>query len=139
MWTILLDKTNDNGDYLAKPIIEKHTDLFNQLNSPFNESVDEDDYALYKNKPDMAKKVMEKVGETFIAPTSDGMETPTSFLVDIDSYENGEYGLNGITQVFFNYIDFIEGDSYNSANKGEILRDMWNYQNIFDKDYQYGD
>ena len=135
MYTILVDKTNDEGDYLAKPIVEKHNDLFDVIAGLFEDDAVKEDYPVFKNTTGKADGVISKLKE-LSGITTEGMETPTTFMVDIDGYEDGAFGINGITQFFFNYIDYIDSDTINAATKGNLLRDMWTYQNIFDPEYE---
>ena len=53
-------------------------------------------------------------------------------IVDLEKYDAGYYGCNGITQLFYNYIDFDLSGSTNAATKGMVIRDFWNYQGVFD-------
>ena len=135
LYCILVDKTNSDGDYLAQKILETNNGLFEQLGAEYGES--DPDYPLFRNidndkKVEMAKKIAAFPEQTL--STGDGMETPTTFLIDLDAVDTN-YNVNGISQIFFNYTDFIEGD-INSRSKGMMLRDAWSYQGIFDPDYQ---
>ena len=135
MYTILVDKTDDDGEYLAKPIVEKHNDLFDVIAGLFEDDAVKEDYPIFKNKPSIADGVISKLKE-LSGITTEGMETPTTFMIDIDEYESGRFGINGITQFFFNYIDYVEGDTINSASKGATVRDLWTYSNLFDPEYK---
>lgn len=135
LYTILVDKTDDDGEYMAKPIVEKHNDLFDMIAGLFEDDSVKEDYPVFKNTTGKADGVIEKLKQ-LSGITTDGMETPTSFMVDINAFEDGAFGTNGITQFFFNYIDYVDGDTVNAATKGNLLRDMWTYQNIFDPEYE---
>lgn len=139
-YTILVDKMDDAGkEYLAKPIYAKHTGLFEQLVEYYGEC-DDTDYPLYrnlieKNKSSIVTSMKSKSSKLDVASTSDeGLDTPLTFLVDIDQAEGTAYHTNGITQLFYNYIDFDFSDSSNSATKGMVVRDIWNYQGLFNPD-----
>ena len=140
LYTILVDKTDDEGNYLAKNIYAKHTPLFDNLVEVFGE--DSDDYPLYqnlkdKNKGSVVDSMIEKVKVLNEASTSDeGLETPLTFVVDLDKYNGGSgyYGTNGITELFFNYIDFDDSSSTNAETKAQVVRDIWNYQGYFNPD-----
>lgn len=133
--TILVDKTNSKGDYLAKKLIEKHADLFDELSGEFGE--DCEDYPLYNNKTSIKESYTTKVKAFSGSTLSDGegFETPTIFMVDLKGADNN-YSYHGITQIVFNYIDLIDDSlSVNSVTKGNVLRDMWTYKGIFDPEY----
>jgi len=139
-YTILVDKMDSDGkEYLAKPIYAKHTGLFEQLVEYYGEC-DSNDYPLYrnlelKNKSSIVTSMKTKSSKLDVASTSDeGLDTPLTFLVDLEKAEKGYYHTNGITQLFYNYIDFDFSDSPNSATKGMVVRDIWNYQGIFNPD-----
>ena len=135
LYTILVDKTNDDGEYLAKKILRKNNGLFEKLAADYGEA--DPDYPLFRNvssskKKEMADKIAEFPEQTLT--DSNGMETPTTFLIDLDG-ANTNFSVNGITQIFFNYTDFIEGDR-NARSKGAMLRDAWSYKGIFDPEYE---
>lgn len=135
--TILVDKTNSKGDYLAKKLIEKHADLFDELAGTYGE--DCEDYPLYNNKASIKDSYTSKIKAFSGSTLSDGegFETPTIFMVDLTQKAQGYYNYHGITQVVFNYIDLIDDSlSTNAVTKGNVLRDMWKYQGIFDPDYK---
>ena len=135
LYTILVDKTDSNGDYLAKKILEKNNGLFETLASEYGES--DPDYPLFINVPNKKDEIAKKIAAfpEQTQSTSDGMETPTTFLIDLDGAETCEWAVNGITQIFFNYVDFIS-ENINSATKGAMLRDAWSYKGIFDPEYE---
>ena len=133
-YTILVDKTDSDGEYLAKKILEKNNGLFESLASEYGES--DPDYPLFINVPGKKDEIAGKIAKfpEQTAVDGDGMETPTTFLIDIEGSKTN-YSCNLITQIFFNYVDFIDGD-VNDATKGMLLRDAWSYSGIFDPDYQ---
>ena len=133
LYTILVDKTNDDGEYLAKKILIKNNDLFTKLAADYGEA--DPDYPLFRNLPDKKKSMVDKICQFPEQTNSDGngMETPTTFLIDLDGADTN-FSVNGITQIFFNYTDFITGD-INASSKGQMLRDAWSYSGIFDPDY----
>lgn len=133
LYSILVDKTDDDGEYLAKKILSKNNDLFTKLAADYGES--DPDYPLFRNLPDKKSGMIQKICDfpEQTLTTGNGMETPTTFLIDIDGADSN-FSVNGITQIFFNYIDFIEGD-VNARSKGQMLRDAWSYSGIFDPDY----
>ena len=134
LYTILVDKTDDDGEYLAKKILRKNNGLFEALAADYGES--DPDYPLFRNFPErksaMAPKIAQFPEQTL--ETGAGMETPTTFLIDIDGADTN-FSVNGITQIFFNYCDFIT-ENVNARSKGQMLRDAWSYKGIFDPDYQ---
>ena len=135
LYTILVDKTDDDGEYMAKAILKKNNGLFEKLCADYGEV--DPDYPLFRNissekKNSMIEKIKNFPDQT--SETGNGMETPTTFMIDIDG-ANTNFSVNGITQIFFNYIDFIDG-TINATTKGAMLRDAWSYSGIFDPDYQ---
>lgn len=141
-YTILVDKMDDAGkEYLAKPIYAKHTGLFEELVEYYGEC-DDTDYPLYRNlltksKSSIVTNMKTKSSKLDAASTSDeGLDTPLTFLVDLEKYDIGYYGTNGITQLFYNYIDFDLSDNTNEATKGMVVRDIWNYQGLFDPEME---
>ena len=135
LYTILVDKTDSEGEYMAKAIVKNHLDLFDDIACMYGE--DNDDYPLFRNKPSVKSGIVDKIQSLTKAADADGegIETPTTFMIDLDNFEKGSYGVNGITQVFFNYIDFIE-DTVNASTKGDMVRDIWTYQGLFDPDFE---
>lgn len=138
MFTILVDKMDDAGkEYLAKPIYAKHTGLFEELVEYYGEC-DDEDYPLYrnlntKNKSSVVSSMKTKSSKLDAASTSDeGLDTPLTMVVDLEKFDKGYYGCNGITQLIYNYIDFDFYDTINAATKGMVVRDLWNYEGIFD-------
>lgn len=142
LYTIIVDQMDDAGkEYLAKPIYAKHNDLFTTLGEYFGEC-DDEDYPLYRNlntleKHSQVTSLKEKTGSLDMASTSDeGLDTPLFIMVDLDMAGGEYYGVNGISHVFYNYVDFDYSDSKNAATKGMVVRDLWNYEGIFAVDYE---
>ena len=133
LYTILVDKTDDDGEYMAKKILRKNNELFEDLAAEYGEA--DPDYPLYRNLPDKKESIASKIREfpEQTLETGNGMETPTVFMIDIDGATTN-FSVNGITQIFFNYIDFIT-ENINARSKGQMLRDCWSYQGIFDPEY----
>lgn len=141
LFSILVDKMDDQGkEYLAQPIYSKHTGLFEDLVEYYGESAE--DYPLYNN---LANKGKKSVVDTMISTSSaldvastseEGLETPMTFMIDLDKYDEGYYGVNGITQLFYNYIDFDLSNSTNASTKGMVIRDLWHYEGVFDPNYE---
>lgn len=134
LYTILVDKTDSEGEYLAKKILDKNNGLFETLAAEYGES--NPDYPLFINVPEKKSEMVQKICAfpEQTQSTGEGMETPTTFLIDLDGAANN-YSVNGITQIFFNYTDFIS-ENINSSSKGALLRDAWSYQGIFDPEYK---
>ena len=134
LYSILVDKTDDDGEYLAKKILRKNNGLFEKLAAEYGEA--DPDYPIYRNLPDKKKGIADKIAAfpEQTLTTSNGMETPTTFLIDLDGAESN-FSVNGITQIFFNYQDFITGE-VNARTKGQMLRDIWSYSGVFDPDYE---
>ena len=122
-----------DGEYLAKFAFEKHQDLFDDI---VGEYADYEDYALLNNLKDQKSTIINSINklQNAIDDNGEGLETPTTFMVDLTSTaENAEVNVHGITAIFFNYASYISGNT--SLDKGEFLRDCWKYDNLFDKDY----
>lgn len=134
LYTILVDKMDeDEEEYLAKPIMREHNDLFNNLATAYAEN---DDYVIYKNLPDQRSGMQKKI-ETLPEATNkdgEGIDTPITFMYDFTSKDRFNY--NKITAIFFNYVDFIDSSSeVNGFTKAKMLADCWNYEGVFDPDY----
>ena len=139
MYTVIVDMADAEGEYYAKKIYAKHTGLFEDLAEDFGEE-GEEDYPLYRNlitRGDSTKvqSLQEKSKVLCDASTSE-LDTPLTMVIDIDKYEEGYYGTNGITQLFYNYMDFDESSNTSAASKGMVVRDFWNYTGIFDPEYK---
>lgn len=144
MFTILVDQMDSAGKkYLAKDIYKKHTGLFESLVGTYGET-GEEDYPLYRNliATDKADTVVGEGGlkakssKLDYASTYGDLETPLVMLVDMEKFDIGYYGVNGITQLFYNYIEFDTSSTVGNASKGMIVRDIWNYQNLFDPEFK---
>jgi len=139
LYSILVDKTDSKGNYLAKDLVIEHIDLFNEIEGAFAD--ESENYPLFRNKESVKSTMISKIRElsncTDVGEGSKGIETPTTLMIDLDGFEDGQYGTNGITQIFFNYVDFIDSSvSVNAASKGNMVRDIWTYNGIFDPEYK---
>ena len=135
--SVMVDTTNDDGKYLAKYVFEEHQDFFDEIVGEFSEY---EDYALLKNVSNDQKSTLKSSIEKLqnaIDDNGEGLETPTTFLVDLTATgEQAEVNVNGVTAIFFNYTDLLSAAGYeNSTNyyKGKFLSDCWSYSNLFDK------
>ena len=132
LYSILVDKTNSDGDYLAKDLLIKHSDLLTQLAGSFGEA--NDDYPLFKNKPATKSSIGDKVAQfDKLTDPQENFDTPFTFMVDLDGCDSN-FSNNGITQIVFNYVDLIDG-TVNKVTKSNLVRDMWTYKGIFDPEY----
>ena len=137
LYTILVDKKDSDGNYLAKDIMKNHQELFDDIVEGYCESTEATDpnkgYSLYKNASGSKSSLMEKIKGLQNATQEDGagLSTPTTFMIDVSDFGRTKFNVNGITAIFFNYIDFISGD-VNKTTKSYILRDCWQYKNLFD-------
>ena len=136
LYTILVDKMDeDEEDYLAKPIMKEHNDLFNNLATAYAEN---DDYVLYKNLPDQRADMQKKIESLPEATNKDGegIDTPITFMYDYDVAKT-RFNYNRISAIFFNYVDFISSDEeVNGFTKAKVIADCWNYEGVFDPDYE---
>ena len=135
---VMVDTTNDDGDYLAKYVFEEHQDFFDEIVGEFSEY---DDYALLNNVSSSEKSTLKSSIEKLqnaIDDNGEGLETPTTFLIDLSaSGEVAEVNVNGVTAIFFNYVDLLSSAGYKDTTafyKGKFLSDCWSYSNLFDKD-----
>lgn len=137
LYSILVDKTDSEGEYLAKKLVIKHQDLFDELTMVYGEDTS---YPLYENKPSVKSEMVEKVKKlSNIADTDgEGIETPMVFMIDLKGAEGiaNEWAYNGITQLTFNYTQLVDDSvDKNAVSKGKVVRDMWLYEDIFDPEY----
>ena len=135
LWTVMVDTTNDDGDYLAKEALKNHSVLFENLAGDFGEDFRQD-YALYKNFTSSASSLETSIGNLATAVNEDGagFETPTTFFIDVsDAGLAREVKSCGVTAIFFNYTTYVSDST--AFNKGKLLQHCWNYDNVFDPYY----
>ena len=138
--TILVDETDPDDDkvYLAKEIMKRNAQFFNDVTAAYGEESISGTYALYKNKEsikDTYTSNLKKLSDS-VTETSDGITTPMIFMYDHDKIlEDPTYfNVSGITAIMFDYTSLIS-DTVNDVTKGQLLRDCWSYGNIFDPAY----
>lgn len=135
--SVMVDTTDDDGNYLAKYVFEEHQDLFDAIVGEFSEY---DDYALLNNvssdQKSTLKSSIEKL-QNAIDDNGEGLETPTTFMIDLSATgDTAEVNVFGVTAIFFNYADLLSAAGYNEQTayyKGKFLADCWTYDNLFDK------
>lgn len=135
--SVMVDTTDDDGNYLAKYVFEEHQDLFDAIVGEFSEY---DDYALLNNvssdQKSTLKSSIEKL-QNAIDDNGEGLETPTTFMIDLTATgATAEVNVFGVTAIFFNYSDLLSAAGYNEQTayyKGKFLADCWTYDNLFDK------
>ena len=138
MYTIIVDETDDDGNYLAKNIINDH-EFISRLAAYFSEVAvtGNEEYAIYKNvssQADTLKSKLNKLPES-TDTAGEGFDTPFTFLYDYDQRDNVPSEA-GVTAFFFNYVDLMTDYSQtNEVTKGFFLRDCWKYEKVFDKNY----
>ena len=136
--TVMLDTTNDDGDYLAKAVFEEHQDFFDVIVGEFAEY---DDYALLNNVSESQKNsIVSSISklENAIDDNGEGLETPTTFFIDLTAGDEVEVKPYHVTAIFFNYVDLLSTAKYTETtafNKGKFLSDVWTYQKLFEKDW----
>ena len=137
--SVMVDTTDDDtGKYLAKYVFEEHQDFFDEIVGEFSEY---EDYALLRNvssdQKSTLKSSIEKL-QNAIDDNGEGLETPTTFLIDLsESGQQAEVNVNGVTAIFFNYTDLLSAAGYKDTTnyyKGKFLSDCWSYSNLFDKE-----
>lgn len=137
--TVMLDTTDDDGKYLAKYVFEEHQNFFDVVGGEYSEY---GDYALLNNVSDSQattlKNSIEKLTKA-IDDNGEGLETPTTFLVDLtDNGQQAEIHPYYVTAIFFNYVDLMSSAKYTETTplyKGQFLRDAWKYEKLFEKDW----
>ena len=130
--SVMVDTTNDDGDYLAKEVLKNHSVLFEALAGDFGEDFI-DNYALYKNFSSSASSLASSITAlaTAVNDNGEGFETPTTFFIDVT--EEGlqrEVSSHGVTAIFFNYATYVSDST--AFNKGKFLQHCWNYDDVFD-------
>jgi len=143
LYSILVDVKDDEDDkiYLAKEILKENTQFLNDITEAYGEESTSGQYALYKNKESIKSSYTKNLKDLSDAmlETSAGLVTPMTFLYDYDKVQENPSYFNAtcITAVLFNYEGLInESDVNNDVTKGQVLRDCWSYQNLFDPNYQ---
>ena len=140
LYTILIDKKDDDDNYLAKSIINDH-ELISNLSAHFSEvAIGKDGYVLYENVPSQASSLQTKLNKLPESTDSagEGFDTPFTFFFDYDNYlsEDGVSNCLGVSAFFFNYVDLmVDYSQTNEVTKGFFLRDCWKYEKVFSKDY----
>ena len=136
LYTILVDKKDDDDNYLAKALINRQKQFFDDLVTTF----EDDEYALYKTTSSTIasslRSMLDRLTDSTLE-TSEGIDTPITFMYDYQAYKDGgRVNFNGVTAIFSNYIDLMTTKAYgtvkNKVSKGYLLRDCWSYQKIFD-------
>ena len=142
IYTILVDKKNDDGEYLARKLVNNHQDFFDSLAGTFAD--ENDKYVLYKNSPNSVSAIKEAL-DSFTQSTStkeEGINAPFTFMFDYNmgmkaSTDDGyRVNVSGVSAVFADYISLITESVTNKYTKGLLLRDCWGYQNVFDPDWE---
>ena len=136
IYSVLVDKKNDDDEYMAQKLFDEHNDYFNNLAGDYGEN---DKYVLYENVPSKKSDYQDKIKKLPEACTADGegIDTPLTLMYDYAAYEAGKFSTSGVTAVLFNYVDLVsETQSVtNKFTKATVLRDCWNYGNVFDPEY----
>ena len=140
IYSILVDETDPDDDkvYLAKEIMKRNAQLFNNVTAAYGEESIPGEYALYKNKESIKETYtsnLKKLSDS-VTETSDGIITPMIFMYDHDKIlaDPDYFHVSGITAIMFDYTSLIT-DNVNDVTKGQLLRDCWSYGNIFDPAY----
>lgn len=136
IYSILVDKKDSNDKYLAQKLFDIHNDFFTNLAGDYGE---DDRYVLYKNVASKKSDYQSKIKSLPEACTADGegIETPLTLMYDYEAYELGKFSTSGVTAVLFNYVDLVSETQTvtNKFTKATVLRDCWNYTNVFDPEY----
>ena len=139
LYTILVDKADDDGKYYAKQRYDDHKDFFDRIVGTFADTRGANEYALYKTLPSKASDIKSKLEKMLDATSSvDGeIDTPFTFMYDSKMAEdNTRINESGVSAVFFNYVDLVTANEKNAYTKGLLLRDCWSYTRVFDPTYE---
>lgn len=134
------DKEND-GKYLAKFVFERHQSLLDNIAASFTEGTLSGEYALFNNISSSEQTSMKnsiKKLATAVDDFGDGLDTPTTFMIDLNDNDKKSIDVNGVSAIFFNYTTLITDTTLNSYTKAQFLEKCWNYSDIFDPDYEKG-
>jgi len=142
MYTIYIDQTNSDGELLIDDLLLHHSTFFDQLNSGFMEECDSESYYYYRNmiasNKETFKTQLQAIADTIGAKEeeeAEGFVAPTTYL--IDGTANGlahSVASYPVTACMFNYTIDAEGSS--EYNKAYFVRDCWNYDGMFSKNYE---
>lgn len=131
--TLITDKNNKSYDkYAAQVVLEKHGNFFEAIAGQFAEQTDKKGhrYRLLENISD-PQTTINSISE--LQDVSDGIEVPTTFLIDLtgDNFPENGIQVGFITAVIFNYTSLMTEDSTNKVSQARFLRDCWTYSNAF--------
>ena len=139
-YSVMVDTQDDDDNYLAKYVFEEHQELFDRIVGEFAEY---EDYALFNNVDSSQKNTLKSSIEKLqnaIDDNGEGLETPTTLFIDLTSTAaEAEVNIHGITAIFFNYTNLLSAAGYESQTafyKGKWLADCWQYEKLFDKDWE---
>ena len=138
LYSVMVDTTNDDGKYLAKYVFEEHQNLFDSIVGEYSEN---EDYPLLLNVTTSEKSTLKSSIEKLqkaIDDNGEGLETPTTFMIDISASGNREVNVNGVTGIFFNYTTLLSTAGYDASTplyKAKFLADCWEYKNLFDPEH----
>lgn len=145
-YTIMLDELyineddkDNNGKYLAKFLFENHQTVLDHIAGGFAEGATKMDYALFKNissseQTSMKNSILKLA--TAVDDFGEGLDTPTTFMIDLNYNDKKSIEIHGVSAIFFNYTNLITDSTLNSYTKAQFLEKCWNYSDIFDPDYE---
>lgn len=138
LYTVFIDTLNDDDVNLTKKVFETHEDLFDNIVAQFAEN---EDYPLLKNVKDKSSLIssIDALGKAVNG--DEDISTPTTFMIDLSQVgQSKESFVFGITAIFFNYTSLVSDiDSSadnNDMTKAQVLADCWNYNSIFDPEFE---
>lgn len=145
-YTIMLDdlyvNANDkinNGKYLAKFVFENHQEMLNDIAAGFTEGTTTEKYALFKNISESEQTSMKNSINKLVNAVDDfgeGLDTPTTFMIDLNANEKKSIDIHGVSAIFFNYTSLMTDSTLNSYTKAQFLQNCWNYSDIFDPNFK---
>lgn len=145
--TKITDKNSERYDtYAAKLLFENYEGFFSDVTAEFVDN--KEDYVFWKNLSTLDKSSaanslvssIEKLPDAADDVSGDGLDVPTTFLIDFSNNPDKEIISHGVTEIFFNYTDNVTNNplytTTNKVTKGYFLRDAWNYKELFSKTYK---
>ena len=144
MYTIVVDTTDDDGEYPAQKIFKKNAEFFESLNTHFGTEKEYGECALEINKTSDYEEIANNLNKlaTVSYETSSEFLTPLTIMYDSYRYETTELAMfeMGITSVFFDYTTLMSNSEYSAPStataKGQFLADCWNYEKYFDENFK---
>lgn len=135
--TFITDSNSSLKDkYPAQVILNRHQSLLEEIVATYTEEKTAQtgyEYCLLNNLESGQEALITSISK-LINIESDGIDVPTTFLIDLTDKAPDTANVNGVTAIFFNYKNLMKEDSGNVVHQAEFLRDCWTYSNSFSPD-----